>query len=151
MTGKGGMKTMKTDPVSDKAFYIVGWILTAMALAVYLAVRLGAFDMLGGLLPCLLHSTTGLYCPGCGGTRAVKALLAGHLLLSMYYHPFVAYTVFVGGWFMISQTIQRVSRGRFPVGMHYRDIYLWLALAVVLVNCLVKNLVLLLWGVALME
>ena len=51
---------------------------------------------------------------------------------------------------MISQTIQRVSRGKLRIGMHYRDIYLWLALAIVVVNCLVKNLVLLVGGVKLM-
>ena len=32
--------------------------------------------------PCLFHKLTGLHCPGCGGTRAVHALLhlAGSLL-----------------------------------------------------------------------
>ena len=122
-----------------------------MTLAVLLAVHFGALDALGGLPPCLLHSATGLYCPGCGGTRAVKALLRGRLLLSLFYHPFVPYTAFVGGWFMLSQTIERLSRGKLRIGMHYRDLYLWLALAIVLVNCLAKNLVLILCGVALME
>ena len=41
--------------------------------------------------PCLFHLLTGLYCPGCGGTRAFRALLAGNLLLSIRYHPLVAY------------------------------------------------------------
>lgn len=29
------------------------------------------------LPPCLFHKLTGLYCPGCGSTRAVHALLHG--------------------------------------------------------------------------
>lgn len=29
-------------------------------------------------MPCLFQMMTGLYCPGCGGTRAVRALLSGH-------------------------------------------------------------------------
>lgn len=141
---------MKTDPISDKCFYIIGWVLTVLAAAVLIAVRLGVFDRFGGLPPCIIHSRTGLYCPGCGGTRAVNALLHGHILTSLYYHPLVVYTAVVGGWFMISQTIQRVSRGKLRIGMHYRDIYLWLALAIVVVNCLVKNLVLIIGGVKLM-
>ena len=45
--------------------------------------------------PCLFHLLTGLYCPGCGGTRAFRALLAGNLLLSIRYHPLVAYMAVV--------------------------------------------------------
>lgn len=43
--------------------------------------------------PCLFHFITGLYCPGCGGTRAVRALLHGEILKSFCYHPFVLYAV----------------------------------------------------------
>jgi hypothetical protein len=34
--------------------------------------------------------------------------------------------------------------------MHYRDIYLWIALAIVLLNWLVKNLFLAVFGIALL-
>ncbi len=33
----------------------------------------------GWLPPCPLHAVTGLYCPGCGGTRALHALMHGNL------------------------------------------------------------------------
>ncbi len=42
---------------------------------------------------CIFHSLTGLYCPGCGGTRAVRTLLQGDLRMSVQYHPLVLYTV----------------------------------------------------------
>ena len=63
---------------------------------------------------------------------------------------FVVYTAVFFGWFMLSQTIEKASRGRFAIGMHYRDIYLWIALAIVLLNWLVKNLVLAVFGIALL-
>ncbi|MDR0922738.1 MAG: DUF2752 domain-containing protein [Hungatella sp.] len=50
--------------------------------------------MFGFGLPCLFHSLTGLYCPGCGGTRAVRSLLQGDLRMSFQYHPLVLYAVF---------------------------------------------------------
>lgn len=46
-------------------------------------------------IPCLFHLLTGLYCPGCGGTRAVWYLLHGQILKSIQYHPLVPYTAFV--------------------------------------------------------
>lgn len=46
-------------------------------------------------MPCLFQQMTGLYCPGCGGTRAVRALLAGHPFLSFLYHPVVPYMAVV--------------------------------------------------------
>ena len=32
---------------------------------------------------CILYSRTGIYCPGCGNTRSVKALLRGKIVLSL--------------------------------------------------------------------
>ncbi|MCM1157363.1 MAG: DUF2752 domain-containing protein [Bacteroidales bacterium] len=40
-------------------------------------------------VPCGIHAVLHMYCPGCGGTRAVFALLHGQLLQSLYYNPAV--------------------------------------------------------------
>jgi len=34
-------------------------------------------------VPCLLHLTTGLHCPGCGSTRAVSSILHGDVALAL--------------------------------------------------------------------
>lgn len=57
--------------------------------------------------PCLFHFITGLYCPGCGGTRAIRALFHGEILKSFCYHPFVLYAV----------TAVMVEMGYLAVGM----------------------------------
>lgn len=44
-----------------------------------------------GIIPCLFHTLTGGYCPGCGGTRAIRALGRGQVFLSFCYHPLVLY------------------------------------------------------------
>lgn len=46
--------------------------------------------------PCLFRLLTGLYCPGCGGTRALKCLLQGKVLTSLYYNPLIVYMAVVG-------------------------------------------------------
>lgn len=91
-------------------------------------------------LPCIFHGVTGFYCPGCGGTRAVAALLRGEILRSFLYHPIVAYSAALYAWFMASHTIERLSRGRFLVGMRLRPGYLWLALLLVVINTAVKDI-----------
>ena len=35
-------------------------------------------------IACPIHAATGIYCPGCGGTRAVKAVLTGDLPLAFH-------------------------------------------------------------------
>ncbi len=89
--------------------------------------------------------------PWLRGTRAVAALLRGDFAGSFICHPLVLYTAAVGGWFLASQTIERVSRHRIRIGMRYRDGYVWAALGIVVVNFVVKNLLLILWDVDLLE
>lgn len=43
--------------------------------------------------PCMLLHTTGLFCPGCGGTRAVYELATGDLLGAMSMNVFVTLLV----------------------------------------------------------
>lgn len=79
------------------------------------------------------------------------ALLHGHLIRSFVLHPFVPYTAVLGGWFMLSQTLQRISRGRLHIGMHFRPLYMWLALAIIVLNCIVKNMLILFCGIHLLK
>lgn len=134
---------MKTDKRIDGQFYIAGWCCLLLAGCFYMAVSMTDAHILHLVPGCVFHYVTGLYCPGCGGTRAVLALMHGKLWRSFGFHPVVPYTACVGGWFMISQTIERITKGRVPVGMHFREIYLWIALVLVVANCLVKNIALL--------
>ena len=70
--------------------------------------------------PCLFRAVAKIYCPGCGGTRAVYLLLTGHPVLSFLYHPIVLYTVFacvyIGVRFAIDALIPPVGRKPFRLG-----------------------------------
>lgn len=138
---------LKTDPLLDKCFFIIGWVCVGLAFLLFVGWNLGLSRVYAAIPPCALHQATGYYCPGCGGTRAFVALCHGKVLTSLYYHPIVCYGTAVGGWFLLSQTIERLSRKKVAIGMHYRDVYLWIALVIVVLNCLVKNLVLAITGI----
>ena len=91
------------------------------------------------LLPCIFHKLTGLYCPGCGGTRAVYWLLKGNVAYSLHYHSIVLYGAVLYVWYMLSNTMQYVSHGRISIGMKYRPVYGKIAVVLLVVNTIWKN------------
>lgn len=129
----------------ENGFYIAGICLAAVIFLYFLFYKITGFRLEMYLYPCMFHEVTGCYCPGCGITRAVYAFFEGNFLQCFRYHPFVIYAAVVGGWFLISQTIERLSGGKLAIGMRYRDSYLWIALAVLILNFLVKNMALLIF------
>ena len=44
--------------------------------------------------PCIFRKATGIYCPGCGSTRALRALFAGDFLAALRYNPFSVAVIF---------------------------------------------------------
>lgn len=98
---------------------------------------------------CLMQETLGLYCPGCGGTRAVLALLLLRPLLSLYFHPVVGYAAALFLLYLLSNTAEYLSRGRWKIGLHYHNWFAYAGFAIVLANWLVRNALLVFWGVRL--
>ena len=135
----------------EDQLYIIGLCLLLVTpliviASLYLRVRLSVLA-----LPCLLRTFTGYYCPGCGGTRAVDALLHLHLWRSFCYHPLVPYGAAVYLWFMISHTIEKLSRYRLRIGMKWNSAWLWIALVILALNVLVKDGALLLFRIDLLQ
>lgn len=87
---------------------------------------------------CILHEITGYYCPGCGGTRAFDALAHGRVLLSLFYHPVVVYTVAIMLIYVLSHTVSILSKERIKA-LLFRPLYLYLMIAVILVQWAIKN------------
>lgn len=126
--------------------YLVMNIGMGAAAAGLLAARLLQIDLSRLFLPCLFHLVTGLYCPGCGGTRAVTALLHLHVLQSFRCHPLVLYGAALAGVFWVRKTLELMTGGRIP-GMRMRAGYLYLGVALVFVQWIVKNVLLIFWGI----
>jgi hypothetical protein len=76
-----------------------------------------------GFFPeCPFHRLTGLYCPGCGSTRALYQLLHGHLSQAVAYNPaMVAALPFLGYAFItyVRRVVWGLPRGegRLPAGL----------------------------------
>lgn len=135
----------------ETALFYIGWSLVLFASILALMYHLFPVPFSKLLLPCLVNSMFGIYCPGCGGTRAVSALLHGDFPTSFLFHPLVPYAAIVGGWFLISQSLERLSKHKIRIGMKYRDSYVWAALGILVLNFVVKNLLLIVWNIDLLK
>ncbi len=130
----------------EKQLYFLGWILVAVLLIpgiIYLRMAEA-----GTATKCVIYSLFHVYCPGCGGTRAVWSLFEGYFLRSLWYHPLVLYGTVVFGGYMVSHTLNLLTGGKIP-GMKFRPAYLWIALVLVFGNLIVKNVLLLKFGITL--
>lgn len=114
------------------AFGIAGLILSALDISL---MELNPY-------PCSLYTLLGLYCPGCGGTRAVNFLLHGQLLQSLQYHPAVLYTAVLILCYVGSHTLHIATKGKVKA-MLFRPIYFYIMIGIIMVQCVLKNVLLL--------
>ena len=123
--------------LSRRCYYICVF-LCLILLAGYLV--LCAFDIpLTSLYPhpCLLYQTFHLYCPGCGGTRALYYLLHGHFLTSIKYHPVIPYTFVLVVCYMSSHTLNILTKGKIKA-MLFRPVYLYVMVGIILIQWFIK-------------
>lgn len=140
------MKMDKDKSLEDELFHmglvflaagIVGWVLYDTWLRLFIP-----------RFPCFFSTALGIYCPGCGGTRAVSALMHGHFVKAVWYHPLVPYGAVTGGGFMVTQGLHRLGFKRVRP-WKYHNWYLYAALLILVCNFVLKNLLRLGWGILL--
>jgi len=88
---------------------------------------------------CWFYSRFHLYCPACGGTRALEALFHGQILRSFYFNPAVPLALLTAAFYLLSQLLWRL-RGRRGWTLHYHNRWLSVLLAVLILNCALRNL-----------
>lgn len=105
--------------------------------------------LLGIGMPCAFNFFTGLYCPGCGGTRAVKALLHGNLRMSFQYHPLVIYAVLV---ILLELATWAAAKVFHRPSLHIRryNLFLLIGAGLIVGNWVYKNYMLVFGGVDLL-
>ena len=130
--------------ITDKEVYPAMWVTLFCAAGAYLLWRYG----LGAptISSCWIWNHLHLYCPGCGGTRALIALFHGQFFRALWYHP--AFALGAVWWvvYMSSQTIWRL-RGHRGWVLRYSDRWLVGLVLVAGINCMVRNLLLVTLGI----
>jgi len=95
--------------------------------------------------PCLFHSLTGLYCPGCGGVRAIHNLLHGRILTALRFNPIVAilsipvvlYFLYLGRFALTGRTFRWRIRLK---NLKVKKGTLWILLAGMLLFWILRNI-----------
>lgn len=123
---------------AESVLYKLGWISIAIMIIGIVGLKVCPAFFASWAIPCPFHMLTGYYCPGCGGTRAVKYFLSGRILKSFYYHPLVPYLGIGGAIFMVTHTLERVTKGSLR-GIRFRGVYVYLMGVILVVQFIVKN------------
>ena len=113
--------------VTERAkFFGAGMICATLA-----AVVVFAFDPMRVSLfpPCPLHQYTGLWCPGCGTTRAMHQLLHGNVAAAFRFNPLAISLLPVIGYLAIRREEQVM-----------KPVWIWTLLGVVVAFGVLRNI-----------
>lgn len=95
--------------IAGRARAILGVLFVASALAL-----LFVLPPESGFYPaCPIHALTGTLCPGCGGTRALHALLHGRIYAALAFNPIVTLAAAPALALAIMQCLSMWRRGSF--------------------------------------
>ena len=120
-------------------------IFAALAAAFFVCAGLGIHPM-RAFPPCVFRSLTGFYCPGCGIGHAAEALLSFRFAEAFLYHPFFVYAAgFLLIYILANSAGALIRRRRFVFPL--KSVYLWIGLALLLGNWILRNVLWLGFGI----
>ena len=117
---------------TDTLLYELGLVALGISIAAVLLYFFTGISVLSLNYPCVFNKVTGLCCPGCGGTRAARALLKGQILRSIYDYPPLIYAVVVYIVFMVRCFLYRhFGIRKSPDGAVIKYMYIFVALMLI--------------------
>lgn len=146
MTIKGYVKNLIKSKDKEAVLYFIG-IIVAIVVIISIAIVNYAINATGYVVfkSCLFRQITGLYCPGCGGTRALILLLHGKILTSIIYHPFTIYILVIFLIFYISQSARFITKGSIN-GVQFHKWMIIVGGIILILNFMIKNIILIIFN-----
>ncbi len=120
--------------------FLIGNIIVTLATAGFLVYALLTVGKEG--FECVFHRTTGFLCPGCGGSRAVLSLIRLDIISALKYNIAVPFGIFVYLYYNIRGVIAAKRKNWEYFSKEKYVLCIVLAVIIVL-NCVVKNVLLL--------
>lgn len=132
-----------------KDFIIVNGIVGVLVLFVFVSMVLQRLDVIPNM-PCLVHDWFRIYCPGCGGTRAIFALLKGHIVESLCSNPAILLGALLVIYYEVGVLLTLIRRN----GKRYYStsvVPIVLFVIIVMVFAVVRNYLLIACGIDLLQ
>lgn len=127
----------KTRTMNDYVYIAVMLTLVVILIFFFVYKKLGSPD----IFTCKIYEKWGIYCPGCGCTRALISLIQGDIIKSVRYNPTVLYSVVTTGVYVISTTVAKILKKEdSKYIMKYNPIYIYIGIAILIITCIVKNI-----------
>ena len=137
---------MRGSPITDREAYPAAWITLAALAGAFLLWRFALEEPT--VSRCWIWEHWHVYCPGCGGTRALIALARGQIGEALRCHLPVVAALALAAAYLLTQTVWRL-RGKRGWALHYRPSWPVLLVGLFLVNCLARNVLWLGFGIPL--
>ncbi len=103
-------------------------VVIGAALALTVAMIFGLTPM--GNTVCLFHALTGWHCPGCGGTRAVRALIHGRWTEALHQHALFVLLLPAAAYACLSFACRKSFGRHLPGGQWFERPHPYLGLIV---------------------
>ena len=132
--------------VYNRTLYEMGKWMLAAAVVAAIFVWIFGDSWLVKVPDCAFEMITGLYCPGCGGTRSLIAFFQGHFIRSFLLHPAVPYALIVTAVFMTKMFLLK----HFGIGQEHPGrilVFVYIGIAIVLVQWIVRLVLLVGYGI----
>lgn len=97
-------------------------------------------------IPCGLVYLFHIYCPGCGGTRALFSMLHGHFLESLYYNPAVLLGAVLILYYEVAVIVTLVKNNG-KIYYHKKPTLVYIYLTIVFGYAIVRDVLLLVPGI----
>lgn len=136
---------MKEKTLDDYIYYS---LIIASIILILLVIIYNAFFSDIPIFSCYIYDNFHIYCPGCGSTRAFISLLNFDIIKSFYYNSAVLYSVIILFLYLFTQTNDRLFKHKKYL-MPYSNFYLYTGICILLFNCIIRNVLLLMFKIPL--
>lgn len=124
---------------NGRKLYIITCILLGIGFICFLLYHSFNLHFSGHLSTCFMNAFLHIYCPGCGGTRAIDYLLHGQILKSFICHPLVVYLLLLFLSYFLPATYTYVIKRNGRKYYRFRPFTLYVMLGIILGFFFLRN------------